>query len=107
VDIKVELMALSRLEFKQHWDKVLLGMADDDSPLWTIESFENYRPSRWFVCIKPIATTAGSDQEFWKWYHVSCRGQILCYSSSDAAQEEWWGFTHRADIMMFLLKWST
>jgi hypothetical protein len=28
----------------------------------------------------------------------------LCYSSNDT--EEWWGFSHRADIVWWLLKWA-
>jgi hypothetical protein len=87
---------LTRKQFRQHFK--LSGLADWDSPLWIPET--DYRPSRHFVCMAPVKY----DAEFTLWCTKNCRGQLLCYSSSES--EEWWGFTHHADIMYFILKWA-
>lgn len=106
------MTVLTRRQFRQHWESVRLGFSSDNSPLWATE--EHYRKkSRWFVCVRPInahseLTVDGRTpkQEFWLWCNRHCAGQILCYSSDDENQEEWWGFSHQADIVLWMLKWS-
>lgn len=98
---------LNRKQFKEFWNKNKLG--GKDSPLWIPE--QGRRPSRWFVKIRPTANPFHNiidypdHENYWLWCEKFCRGQILCYSS-DGETEEWWGFTHRADIVVWLLKWA-
>lgn len=90
---------LNRKQFRQHWNKVKPGLGDDNSSLWAYEEFAN-KKCRWFVKISPKSTRT----DFWRWCTKHCQGSIMCYSNSEV--EEWWGFTHKADIALWLLKWS-
>ena len=99
-------MMLNRRQFRQHWDAIDPKLAQEDGPLWMMENYADHRPSRWFVKIprpREDWTDEGKNQ-YWSWCHKHCAGQILCYSYGD--DHEWWGFTHQADIMLWLLKWS-
>ena len=96
---------LNRGQFRDYWNNVQLGLGHDNSPLWSYEHYLN-KKCRWFITIDPISLSYGSKtdkKEFWLWCNQHCRGTILCYSSS--VQFEWWGFSHRADIALFVLKW--
>ena len=92
---------LNRKQFREMWEDRDSGLGEEHSPLWIPE--QSQRKSRHFVCIRPLKK--GRD-EFWLWTVQNCRGQVLCYSSSDEDQEEWYGFTHKPDIVYFLLRWS-
>ena len=105
-------MILTRKQFREHWNALRPGLGDEDSVLWSYEDANN-KKCRWFVSIKPIHAwdefiqeghPENRKQQYWRWCHQHCRGQVLCYSSNDT--EEWWGFTHRADIVWWLLKWA-
>lgn len=91
---------LSRREFREHWEKLTASKVDDDSPLWIPEQCTG-KKSRWFVSIKPFKFNR---LEYHQWRVKHCSGQILCYSSG--LIEEWWGFSHKADIALWILKWS-
>jgi hypothetical protein len=105
-------MMLTRKQFRQHWNKVRPGLGDEDSALW-IPEIHHDKKCRWFVSTKPIHAwdefiqeghPENRKQHYWAWYHQHCRGQVMCYSSSET--EEWWGFSHRADVAWWLLKWA-
>lgn len=91
----------NRKEFKHLFNTYRQGFGDDNSPLWEPERYNKHRPSKWFICVRPII-----DSQFWLWANKNCRGQLLCYSSDSDNQEQWWGFTHKADIVLFMLRWS-
>jgi hypothetical protein len=99
-------MMLNRKQFKQHWDAINPKLACDGGPLWVMENYADNRPSRWFVQIpRPREDwTDDKKNQYWSWCHRHCAGQILCYSYGD--DREWWGFTHQADIVLWLLRWS-
>ena len=104
------MTVLTRRQFKQHWEGIAPGTSKDNSILWCLERHYN-KKSRWFVKTRPVfCNPSWSDlgrhpkDEFWVWCNRNCAGQILCYSSNE--QEEWWGFSHRADIVIWMLKWS-
>lgn len=103
------MTVLTRKQFRQHWESVIPGMGEDGSVLWAME--EHYhKKSRWFVSTRPIVSLEliidgqSPEKEYWLWCNKNCAGQILCYSSS--REEEWWGFSHHADILLWILKWS-
>ena len=104
------MTVLTRRQFRQHWEGILPGLGQDDSALWIVE--EPYRKkSRWFLSTRAIDSSSelmvdewSPKKDFWLWCNRNCAGQILCYSSS--AEEEWWGFSHHADIVPWMLKWS-
>ena len=96
---------INRKQFRQLFNSYKPGLGDWNSPLWCLEQQGDYRPSRWFVNVRPLGVYK-FHEEFWFWANKTCQGQILCYSSNTEEQEEWWGFTHKSDIVLFLLRWS-
>jgi hypothetical protein len=94
---------LNRKQFKEVWEKILPGITAEDNPLWVSEVYTG-RKSRWFINIHPINPDRWNKTNFHLWCEKNCRGQILCYSSSD--ENEWWGFTHKADIVWWVMKWA-
>jgi hypothetical protein len=96
---------INRKQFRQLFNSYKPGLGEFDSPLWYSEQQGDCKPSRWFVNIRPL-NHQNFKTEFWAWANKTCQGQLLCYSSNTENQEEWWGFTHRADVVLFLLKWS-
>lgn len=98
---------LNRRQFRDLWRFEDQDLGDSDSPLWVLEREAARRPSRWFECVRPLKLgTLEQKQQYWHWCHEHCRGQVLCYSSNEEEQKEWWGFTHQADIILWKLKWS-
>lgn len=96
------MIVFNRKQFIEYWENIEPGLGKEDSPLWLPESFDKTsRKSRWFISVNPLKIVG---EEFQLWCHKHCKGQILCYSSGDV--EEWWGFTHKADILWWTLKWS-
>ena len=94
---------LTRKQFRHHWNSVRHGLGNSNSPLWAWENHIKVYP-RWFVSVRPILNTEEQRKEFMTWTTLHCRGKILCYSSNET--EEWFGFTHHADIMFWLLRWG-
>jgi len=76
-------------------------LGDDDSPAWVLEQFKNIKCG-WFVKIAPRKET--DKEKFWDWCHSTLTGSTLCYYVSDV--DEWWGFTHYDDIVIWLLRWQ-
>lgn len=96
---------LNRRQFKEHWNQIDPRLAVDDGPLWIPEKYADHKPCRWFVQIRRQDWETPQDKnQFWIWCQQHCAGQILCYSADD--DSEWWGFTHQADIALWLLRWS-
>jgi hypothetical protein len=104
------MTVLTRRQFRQHWESVMPGLGEDDSVLWALEEHNN-KKCRWFVCVRPLATDlewldGDWKHDYWLWCNRNCAGQTLCYSSDHENQEEWWGFSHHADIVLWMLKWA-
>ena len=100
-------MILTRREFSDHFNQKHPGLGDPDSALWEPERYEsNARPSEWFLCaVVPGFREWDWDRSgYWAWVRDHCQGQVLCYSL-DGAGQGWWGFEHRADILLWSLKW--
>ena len=107
------MTVLTRRQFRQHWESVLPGLGEDGSALWAMEQYHN-KKCRWFVCTRPLGTVGtetglivdgqNPKKEYWLWCNKNTAGTILCYSSS--MEEEWWGFSHHADIAFWMLKWA-
>jgi hypothetical protein len=94
-------MILTRQEFIDMWNSYRIGLGDYDSPLWTLEVTKNFQ-CHWFVCVRPINDMETHNQ----WCSDHCKGKMLCYSSDDENNEEWYGFTEKDDIIWWLLKWG-
>lgn len=94
---------LNRRQFRELWNSYESGLGDWDSGLWIPEQSTD-KKSRHFVAIKPLRSN--DYYEFRVWANRYCAGQILCYSIDDINEVAWYGFSHRADIPLFLLKWS-
>jgi hypothetical protein len=97
---------LTRKEFKNYFNKKF-DIVGDNHPLW-IPDHDLAEPCQYFVNF-PIPTSqhvwrGGEKSEFWLWCDTNLYGETRCFSSSD--NSEWWGFTTKDDIVMFVLKWS-
>lgn len=93
-------MILNRKQFREHFGKIDPGWAADDSPLWIPEQYTG-RKSRYFVRVSPIGN---HEYTYDLWINQHCRGHVLCYYLSDT--ESWYGFTHKPDIVLWILKWT-
>ena len=96
-------MVLSRSQFKRRMVKVFdhSSIAEPHSPLWVPESAIGEK-CHWFVTVPCVRVHRKDD--FWKWCHAVLRGQVACFYRHEDV-EQWWGFTHRRDIAVWLLKW--
>lgn len=97
---------ITRDEFKEvarHWH-LYTDFSADDSPLWAVEQSTQIIP-QWFVCVKPVRVVT-QIEDYWQWCEKHLTGKLLCYSSSDEDQEEWWGFTNKDDGILWILKWA-
>lgn len=99
VYFEVDMNVLTRRQFREHFNSLDRRLGRSDSPLWEPERHYNVN-MRWFTCVRPIRHNA----EYYIWVRKYCAGTILCFSSGD--NEEWYGFTHHADIMFWLLRWG-
>jgi hypothetical protein len=96
-------MIISRKQFREYWEKIDPKFAKWDSPLWCLEY--RYGKSRWFVNVVVNELRNHENfKEYHQWVLRNCRGRILCYSSN--AEEEWWGFSHKPDVFLWILRWS-
>ena len=95
---------ISRREFVQYWEAQQPGLGSDDSVLWVGEQHRG-RPCEWFVKVRPLVLIDHDQRRcYWDWCAQNLQGTVGCYSSSSV--EEWWGFTCRDDIVLWMLKWS-
>jgi hypothetical protein len=93
------MTVLTRKQFRQHWEDIIPYLTED--VLWITEDHCK-KKCRWFVCIRPIVEL----KDYWLWCDSHCAGTVICYSSSIDKDEEWWGFSHRADIVLWALRWA-
>lgn len=106
-------MIYTRQQFADMWNEEKPGLGDEDSPLWVPEhnwtGMDEDGPLRcvWFVCIKPLGMwdRSTSKEKFWHWCTENLIGRCRCFSS--AGQEEWWGFTDKDDLVLFILRWAS
>lgn len=98
-------MLLTRDEFKEMLESWRPGISSDGSGVWALEDYMGYQ-SEWFVCINPIKMDVIDDM--WEWIEGEGKliGKMSCYYSSIEKNEEWWGFTHKEDIPLWMLKWT-
>lgn len=96
-------MVLNRKEFAHYFNALKEGMGDAKSPLWAPEELQS-PVSLWFVCVKPIGVSRFK-WDYWNWCNSTLAGQVRCYSSDTTDKKEWWGFTNKDDIPVWMLKW--
>lgn len=99
-------MILTRDQFADHFNSLDTRLGDDNSPLWipeeSIDSSQD-KP-QWFACVKPIGVSRFK-WEYFNWCNKTLNGKVYCYSSDSDNQQEWWGFTSKDDIVLWMLKW--
>lgn len=95
---------LSRDQFVDMFNSLQEGLGGPDSPLWALE--DTGEKCQWFVCVKPMAFTPVVKADFYEWCRQNLKGRILCFSSNDVDQEEWWGFSDPDDAFWWSLRWS-
>ena len=101
-------MVITRQEFIDYWKVTLhsassLPIVDEpDGLLWLPEQAEQIR-CEWFVCVIPIDWRS---IDYWVWCDTVLHGKVKCFASDTIKQQEWWGFTDKDDVMLWILKWS-
>ena len=99
-------MILDRQQFADHWNDEKPGLGNSNSPLWIPETFDSMIiQCEWFVCVKPLKVHYFKDQ-FWTWCEENLSGYCRCFSSNTDDSEEWWGFTDKTDLTIWMLKWA-
>ena len=96
-------MILDRTEFAYHFNALKDALGNDGSPLWIPEE-NSEEPYTWFVCVKPNGVSRFK-WSYWEWCNSTLIGKVRCYSSDTDNQQEWWGFTNKEDITIWMLKW--
>ena len=100
---------LTRQEFSDYFnnletDKELGG---PDSPLWEAEC--DIPNCQWFVKVRPLNISGkrhGYKNSYWNWCNKNLNGATRCFSSdTDPEGDEWWGFTDKNDIVLWILRW--
>ena len=97
---------MSRAEFINHIELLYpnLNLFDDDSVVWAYEKYIQ-RKSEWFIVVpREIDYNDNGSEYYWEWCKEHLSGEAICYSSSD--DEQWWGFTDKDDVALWVLKWS-
>jgi hypothetical protein len=98
---------LTRQQFADYFNSVKPDLGNDDSPLWIPESDDIIKcQCQWFVNVKPLRLHHAYKYSYWVWLRNNLKGEVRCYSSDYDNQEEWWGFTHKEDIVWWILRWS-
>ena len=95
---------LTRAEFAEHFNKLDPRLGREDSALWLPDEVESGGPSQWFVCVKPIGVHRFKFG-YYDWCNKTLKGRVRCYSSDNDSKQEWWGFTDKEDIVIWMLKW--
>ena len=99
-------MIFTRKEFAHHFNALREGMGDSGSPLWIPEE-DLGAACGWFVCVKPLAIAYNNTkQQYYAWCDATLSGNVRCFSSDSEDKKEWWGFTDKRDIPMWILKWA-
>ena len=100
---------LTRKEFIDVFNELMNGHGTvdvHDHPLWIPESIDHQKVEcSWFIKVKPLKLQDMAKNQYWSWVHNSCSGKVLCFCSDSDNDEEWWGFTVKEDITLWLLKW--
>lgn len=109
---------LTRREFRNLFNSYKQGLGNHNSPLWVpeqsgVSTRKERIKSKWFICVKPIAPPIlGTNcrdsirETYSQWCQRNCKGRVLCYSSDTDNGEEWYGFTCKDDILLWVLKWA-
>lgn len=101
-------MILPREKFADYFNNSDGRLGSPDSPLWNPEQDREEYRSQWFVRVPPLHGDQWNDtrDEYWSWCEKNLKGYVMCYTSDIIGQEEWWGFTNKDDISLWILKWS-
>lgn len=103
VNDRVKLV-VDRAQFTSIFDKIFedKGGIDDAHILWEVERTQNIK-CKYFVCATPINVDYS---KYWDWCNSTLNGNAVCFSSNSEDNEEWWGFTDKEDIIIWMLRWS-
>ena len=98
---------ISRRTFVKKINAVHPGLCAVGGPMWITEIAS--QQAKWFICVRPL-NIYETTSNFWDWCDHNLHGKVRCYSSTggnsfDDINEEWWGFTHKEDIVWWKLRW--
>lgn len=104
---------ITRNQFIARFNEIMrhhgAGCENDDHVLWEAEKISSSRVTcNWFVCVEPLDfhLMEISKSDYWTWVANTLEGEVVCFSSDSINKEEWWGFTKKKDVTVWLLKWS-
>lgn len=101
----------TREQFVAWWDQWVPENPANrrDHPLWIPEmEIKPGPPSAWFVKASSRNNWAWriGREDYWAWCNANCSGIIRCYMLDEEKEEEWWGFTNKDDMVIWMLKWA-
>lgn len=94
---------MNRKEFSDMFNQQRKGLGDLGSALWEAE--HDIPKCQWFVKVKPLKVSEYK-HDYWDWCNINLTGKTRCFSSDSDGREEWWGFTDKYDIVLWLLRWA-
>ena len=82
-----------------------------NSVVWTPENDgvmdKTGEQCEWFVCVPCLRLNhRNMKSDYWLWCSENLKGYVRCFFSNTEADEEYWGFTHKEDIMWWAIRWS-
>jgi hypothetical protein len=100
---------LSRLEFAKLASVTRPHQPFDPDVLWYPERRKERGVGKvfcchYFICVRKILEEGNT--EFWDWTKEALQGETSCFASDDFGRKEWWGFTNKDDILIFVLRWA-
>jgi hypothetical protein len=101
-------LVVNREQFTAIFDKIFEreGGVKVVPMLWTPEEIYDVECTH-FACVPPVKLSLKNNRNaYWKWCEKTLKGKVLCFSSNDEDKEEWWGFTEKEDIMIWMLRWN-
>lgn len=110
MELEVATRIYTRFEFSKWLNLRDKRLGGKNCVAWSCEPKKH--PSLWFVNVRPIAMQSDNTRnwdlhrEYWNWCSKNVNGRILGYYCDTDNQIEWWGFTHKEDILPWLLRWS-
>jgi hypothetical protein len=104
---------ITRKEFSEYFNAIGHQFGSNGSPLWEAE-YDLDQKCQWFVKVKPlhISSELTADGKYrikdiyWDWCGKNMSGNTRCFSSNSDEHEEWWGFTNKDDLTLWMLRWA-
>jgi hypothetical protein len=99
-------LVVDRAQFTAIFDQIFKysGGITDNHVLWEAEKCYNIKCTQ-FACVPPVKIKTDKSDDYWNWCNSTLKGKVMCFSSNDDNSQEWWGFTEKEDILVWMIRW--